>query len=194
MTIRRHSTLITATLVVGMVLLAFPLLGTASGAANSHAKTTALASLTVAAPSGFKSAAVNPTSGRRTGSISFAVAGSAGCDPTALSASEWVGSVQRYFEHDSARPQATLILCVTQFRTAAYATAIRTRLLTVIGSSAVRLKDIPGTWLHASGTSEEIFFAKGVYLVRVVSTDPVGSAMALTLGQNLTQREYNRLP
>jgi hypothetical protein len=150
--------------------------------------------LTVAAPSGFKSAAVNPISGRRTGVINFAEAGAADCDPTTLIASQWVGSVERFFEHDTARPQATLILCVTQFRTANDAAAVRTRILNAIGSSAIRLKDIPAAYLHASGTSEEIFFAKGAYFVRVISTDPVGSAMALTLGQNLTQREYNRLP
>jgi hypothetical protein len=102
--------------------------------------------------------------------------------------------VQRYFEHDTARPQATLTLCVTQFRTANEAATLRSHLVTTIGSSVVKLADISGAYLHASGTSEEIFFAKGVYFVRVVSTDPVGSAMALTLGQNLTQREYVRLP
>jgi hypothetical protein len=174
-----------------MVLLTFPLLGATSGAANSPT----LVSLTVAGPSGFKSAAVNPTTGRRTGVINIVEARSAGCDPTTLSASQWVGSVQRYFEHDTARPQASLILCVTRMRSANDAAAIRSRLLAAIGSSAISLKDIPGAYLHAtSGTVEEIFFAKGDYFVRVVSTDPAGSAMALTLGQNLTQREYVRLP
>jgi hypothetical protein len=105
-----------------------------------------------------------------------------------------VGSVQRYFEHDTSRPQAVLILCVTQLRSASDAVAIRSRLLTAIGTSVVTLQDIPGAYLHASGTSEEIFFAKGDYFVRVTSTDPVGSAMALTLGQNLARREYVRLP
>jgi hypothetical protein len=103
--------------------------------------------------------------------------------------------VQRYYEHDTARPQASLILCVTQMRTSSDAAAIRSRLLAAIGSSAISLKDIPGAYLHASsGTAEEIFFAKGDYFVRVISTDPAGSAMALTLGQNLTHREYARLP
>jgi hypothetical protein len=176
-----------------MVLLTFPLLSAPSGAASSRTSKT-LASLVVAGPAGFKSAAVNPTTNRRTGAINIVEASSASCDTTTLSASQWVGSVQRYFEHDIDRPQATLTLCVTQFRTASEAAALRSHLVTTIGSSIVKLADISGAYLHASGTSEEILFAKGVYFVRVVSTDPVGSAMALTLGQNLTQREYVRLP
>jgi hypothetical protein len=196
MVFRRHSSVASAALVMGLVLLTFPLLGATSGASSSHlSKAPSLFSLTVAGPSGFVSAGVNPTTGRRTGAINIVEARAAGCDPTTLSASEWVGSVQRYFEHDTARPQAALILCVTQMRSANDAAGIRTRLLAGIGSSAIRLKDIPGAYLHATtGTAEEIFFAKGIYFVRVVSTDPAGSAMALTLGQNLTQREYLRLP
>jgi hypothetical protein len=190
MSSRRHFTVASVALIAGMVLLTVPILGATSGAAS-----TALTSLVVAGPSGFKSAAVNPTTGQRTGVISIAVARSADCDPTTLSASQWVGSVQRYYEHDTARPQASLILCVTQMRTSSDAAAIRSRLLAAIGSSAISLKDIPGAYLHASsGTAEEIFFAKGDYFVRVISTDPAGSAMALTLGQNLTHREYARLP
>src|SRR5271155_1448591 len=196
MILRRHSSVATAALVVGLVLLTFAFIGATSGAASSHlSKAPSLVSLTVAGPSGFKSAAVNPTTGLRTGVIDISVAKSASCDPTTLSASQWVGSVLRYYEHDTARPQATLILCVTQFRTANDAAAVRSRLLTAIGSSAITLKDIHGAYLHAtSDSAEELFFAKGVYFVRVVSTGPAGTAMALTLGQNLPQREYVRLP
>lgn len=105
-----------------------------------------------------------------------------------------MATVLRFFDKDAARPQSTLILCVTQLRTANEAAAVRNRLVAAIGSSVIKLKDIPGAYLHAVGAAEQIFFAKGVYFVRVVSTDLVGSAMGLTLGMNLAHREYARLP
>jgi hypothetical protein len=192
---RRHTALASAVLVAGMVFLTMPVLGTASGAANSHLGNTAgLASLVVAGPTGFKSEAVDPKSRIHTGRINIVAARSADCDPTTLSPSQWTASVLRYFDKNPARPQGFMTLCVTQFRTASEAIANRTRILAAIGTSAISLKDIPGAYLHAVGASEQIFFAKGVYFVRVVSTDVSGTAMALTLGQNLTQREYNRLP
>jgi hypothetical protein len=171
------------------------MVATSSGAANAHAaKTPTLLSLVVSAPSGFKSSPTDPTSRDRTGSVNIKVAGSADCDPTTLPPAQWVASVLKYYDDDASRPNAALIICVTQFRTASDATANRIRILSAIGSSAIALKDIPGTYLHAVASTEQIFFAKGVYFVRVTSTDVSGTAMALTLGQNLTLREYNRLP
>jgi hypothetical protein len=193
MSSRRHLTVAIAASVMGMVLLSIPLLGAPSGAVSAQ-KAPSLVSLTVGAPSGYHTDPTDQTSGGRTGRININEASSADCVPTSLSPAQWVGSVLRYFDKDAARPQSYLILCVTQMRTANEAAAVRTRLLTLIGSSAIRLKDIPGTYLHATGPAEELFFAKGVYFVRVVSTDLVGSAMGLTLGQNLTAREYARLP
>jgi hypothetical protein len=192
---RRHSTVATAALVAGMTLLSFPVLSATSGAANAHvSKSPTLVSLVVAGPSGFKSEPTDPSSGDHTGRVTLAVATSAECDPTALSPGQWVATVLRYFDKDAARPAASLILCVTQLRTTNDAAMDRARILNAIGSSAVRLKDIPGAYLHSVGDAEEIFFAKGDYFVRVVSADVEGTAMGLTLGQNLTQREYNRLP
>ena len=195
MSSRRHSTVATAALVAGMVLLTFPLLGAPSGAASSHlSKASSLVSLVVSGPTGFKSEPVDPTNHVRTGRINIVEARSAECDPTSLSPNQWVASVQRYFDKNPARPQSSLILCVTQFRTANQATANRNRILSAIGSSIVKLKDIPGAYLHTSGSAEQIFFAKGDYFVRMVSVDPAGSAMALTLGMNLAHREFVRLP
>jgi hypothetical protein len=174
-----------------MVLLTLPILGATSGAAG---KAPTLVSLTVAGPSGFKSDPTDQTSGGRTGRINIGEASSADCDPTTLSPAQWVGSVLRYFDNDAARPDSYLILCVTQFRTVHEATAAQSRILALDGSSAIRLKDIPDAYLHATGPAEQISFAKGVYLVHVVSTDLEGTAMGLTLGQNLTAREYARLP
>jgi hypothetical protein len=191
MSFRRYSTVASAALVMGMVFLTIPLLGAPSGAASSP-KT--LVSLTVTGPNGYKTDPTDQTSGGRTGQITIAEASSADCDPTTLSPGQWVGSVLRYFDKNPARPQSYLILCVTQMRTANDAAAVRARLLTAIGSSVIRLKDIPGTYFYATGPAEQIFFAKGVYFVRVVSTDLAGTAMGLTLGQNLTAREYARLP
>jgi hypothetical protein len=179
-----------------LALVTVPTLSAASGAANAHASTASLTSLVVAGPPGYKSEAIDKVSRDRTGRINIKVAASADCDPTTLSPKQWRASVLRYFDNDRARPMTTLILCVTQLRTPADATAVGRRLLAAIGSSAVQLKDIPGATLHAVGTSEQIFFAKGDYFVRVVSTDsaPQTTAMALTLGSNLAHREYVRLP
>lgn len=194
MSSRRHSTVATAALVMGMVLLTFPLLGAPSGAASSHlSKAPSLVSLVVAGPSGYTSEARDPTNKFRTGRINLSQASSTECDPTTLSAGQWVASVLRYFDNNSARPQSTLSLCVTQLRTANEAAAVRNRLVAVIGSSVIKLPDIPGAYLHAVGSAEQIFFAKGVYFVRIVSTDTVGTAMGLTLGENLAHREYVRI-
>jgi hypothetical protein len=183
-------------MVAGIVLLALPTFGTPSGALTSHAKAPSLLSLVVGAPGGFKTESKDLVSGGRTGSINISEASSADCDPTNLGGGQWVASVLRYFDDSTAAPQTYEILCVTQLKTAHEATANRNRLLAAIGSSAIALTDIPGAYLHAVGPAEMIFFAKGVYLVRVVSTDvtPQSTALALTIGKVLAHREYVRLP
>ena len=177
--------------------LSFPMLiaPTPSSAASSHSVVhRTLVSLVVSAPAGFTSDGVDQDSGGPTGSINFNEATSADCDPTALSRSQWVGSVLRYFDNNPADAETYVLLCVTQLRTSHDASVNRARVGALGASTVLASAHEPGVYLHTVGPAQQIFFSKGNYFVWIVAVDVPSAVRALSLGTNVAHREYALLP
>jgi hypothetical protein len=186
----RHSIVVNTVLSAVLAAILTTTIATSSGAAN---KAPSLASLTLPSIAGFSSDKTDQTGGGPTGSINFNEASSADCDPTALNRKLWVASELRYFDNNRAEPETYVILCVTQFRTAAAAAANRKSLVGLGGSKQLTTVPIPGTYLKVVGPANILYFVRGDYFVYVVSLNLTTEAMSLPLGTNVAHREYLRL-
>jgi hypothetical protein len=192
--VRRRSSPFALSLIAGVVLCSMTTLSSPSGATGASTKHSTLVPLVVAGPGGFFSDTKDETSGGRTGVINFNEASSADCSPTDLNRHQWVGSVLRYFDNNTADPETYVILCVTQFQSAQGAVANRNYLVAHGGSSRLRSAPIPGAYLNWSGPANIIYFSKGVYFVFVVGVDESKVAKGLAIASNVALRQYRRLP
>jgi hypothetical protein len=194
-TCRRYAFKLGAGFAAVALLVSLATDSTPSGAVSSHtAKHRTLLSLVASAPAGFASDKTDQESGGPTGRINFDEASSADCNPAAMSRSQWVASVLRYFDNNPADAETYLLICVTQFRTGHDASVNRSHVGALRRSKELASVHEPGVYLETVGPAQQIFFSKGNYFVWIVSVDLSSVAEALALGSNLAHREYVLLP
>jgi len=160
----------------------------------------------VPTPSGFTSEPTDEDSGGKAGTIGIAEAASADCDgvsETDLRQERWVTSELRYFDKNPAYPATYVLICVTELGSSSDASHNEQQLVAENGRSIGPLPaptpfavtGIPGAAGVLVGAAPKITFAKGRYVVFVVSAgvSAPGLAALRTLATDLASAQYQRL-